>query len=338
LQPLVILAPMSGFTGSAFRRLARRLGADLTWTELISAQMILVKGLDDPLLHVTDAERPVRLQLHGSEPRAILEAAERVCREIAPDGLDLNAGCPARKVVRSGSGAALLTDLPRLFEMAKGLVEIARSHGMEASVKFRLGFERDEMERIAETLLRAGVKILALHPRLAREGFSGRARWSRVRDLKQMVGKDARVYLSGDVKSLEDFHRAAAETGADGVMIGRAALTRPWIFTEIKAGKTLELKTADRIALLEELHAYADHLDAEQRLKMLKLFAPKFLKGVPGRRKLLPHLLAAESVEEFFTRLRMLDETHRSQTDQSPEEDGQLSGPPHHGGGRLHLL
>ncbi len=329
---------MSGFTGSAFRRLARRLGADLTWTELVSARMILAKGLTDPLTYVTQEERPLRFQLYGAEPKALFDAARLVLEKLRPEGIDLNAGCPARKVVRTGAGAALLSDLSRLFEIAKGLAEIARSYGVEASIKFRLGFERDEMERIAETLLRAGIRILALHPRLAKEGFSGKARWERVRELKKLVGKEGQVYLSGDVKSLEDFSRAAQETEANGIMIGRAALSRPWIFTEIKRGKTLELKTSDRIALLEELHAYADYVDQEQRLKMLKLLAPKFLKGVPGRRKLLPDLLAAKSVEEFFLRLRKLDETHRPPTDQSPEEDGQFPGLPHHGGGGFHLL
>ncbi len=321
---------MSGFTGSAFRRLARRLGADLTWSELISAHLVLIKGLSDPLLHVTPKERPLRLQLYGSEPEALFQAAKVVLQTIRPEGLDLNAGCPARKVVRTGAGAALLTDRKKLLTIARGLAELASSFGVDFSVKFRLGFEKDELEVIAETLLKAGVKTLALHPRLAKEGFSGRARWDRVKDLKKLVGKEISVYLSGDVRSLEDFWRAVQETGCDGVLIGRAALARPWIFAEIKGGKTLELKASDRIALLEELGSYLDYVEGEQRLKILKLFVPKFLKGIPGRRKLLPELLAEEREEKFWARLRSLNETHRPETNQSSQKDRQLSGITHH--------
>ena len=302
------MAPLAGFTGSAFRRLVRRFGAQLTWTELISAKMILAKGLGDPLLYVTPEERPLRLQLHGAEPQDLAQAAYRVLQEIKPEGIDLNAGCPARKVIQSGAGAALLTDLPRLRAVASALAQVASAFGVEASVKFRLGFEKDEMERIAETLLESGIKILALHPRTAKEGFAQTARWSRVRDLKHLVGKEARVFLSGDVKTWTDFYRAYEETGCDGIMIGRAALRRPWIFKEIREKRALEFGLADRIDLLKDLFdLLKEYMDEKRALKVLKLFVPKFLYGLPGRKKITAFLLEATDPETFQNRLLHLD-------------------------------
>ncbi len=307
----VILAPMSGFTHSPFRRLARKLGADWTWTELISAKMILTTGLDHPLLSFTEEERPLRLQLYDADPDDLFRAGELVLKHLHPDGLDLNAGCPAPKVTRLGAGAALLRDLSRLYEAACAIAEACKGHGIQPSVKFRLGWDKDHLEKITEALLKAGIKILVLHARLAKEGFSSRARWSRIKALKELVGQEVMVIGNGDVQSIRDISKLFQETGCDGVMIGRAALSRPWIFTEWKEGKILEFSLKDRIRLIKQLWKYFEAYDRARALKGLKVLVPRLLKGVHGRRYIVPWLLKSPDEMIFKERLARLQDEKR---------------------------
>ncbi len=305
--PLIGLAPLAGFTESAFRRLCRELGADFTWTELISADFLVNRGLNGPLCYVSAAERPLRFQLHGSREKTLVQAARLVLEEIRPEGLDLNAGCPARKIVKAGAGAALLATPKKLARLARTLAELAHAYGVDFSVKFRLGFAQDELERLTEALLGAGVDLLVLHPRTAKEGFRGQARWERIRDLVRMVGDEARVFGSGDVKSLADVKAFFACTGAHGVLIGRAALSRPWIFKECKTREERELSLAQRVALLKRLERYLlSYRSPKDCLRVLKTFAPKFFKGISGRRKFTPALLKAPDLATFWEILEAL--------------------------------
>jgi tRNA-dihydrouridine synthase len=249
----------------------------------------------------------LRIQLHGANPEEIFQAASLVLEHLRPDGLDLNAGCPAPKVVRTGAGAALLKDLPRLYEEASALKEACQRHGVEASVKFRLGFHEDRLEEIAEVLLRAGIKILALHARLAKEGFSGKARWHRIRDLKRLVGHEALVIGNGDVRTRADIEQLFEETGCDGVMIGRAALSRPWIFREWREGRSLEPDLGERLSLLETLwHDLLRQRGKEGAAKALKVLVPKILKGLPGRKKITTEFLHTSDPERFFPVIRRM--------------------------------
>ncbi len=304
----VILAPMSGFTHSAFRRLARRLGADWTWSELISARMVLSKGLDDPLLHFTPEERPINLQLYGSDPDDLFRAGELILKYLRPDGLDLNAGCPAPKVVKTYAGAALLKDLHRLYEAACAICAVCNQYGCKASVKFRLGFSEDCLEDLVEVLTQAGIKILILHARLAKEGFSVKARWSRIRDLKRLVGNQALVIGNGDVKSFKDIEGLFQATNCDGVMIGRAALARPWIFKEWKHSQSIELNLAERISLLEQLWTDLKRgkKKAANAFKSIRLLIPKIFKGLKACRRIVHWLLKARDEETLWQRLHWL--------------------------------
>ncbi len=307
VRKIVGLAPLAGFTESAFRRLARELGADFTWTELISGDFILSRGINHPQFHIFFEERPLRFQLQGSKTKNLVEAAQKVLYSLKPEGLDLNAGCPARKVIKTGAGAALLTNLPLLFEIAKNLAEIAHSFGSNFSVKFRLGFAEDELEKITETLLKAGVDILALHPRTASQGFSGRARWERIRDLVKMVGGEVLVLGSGDITCLSDLERFFKNTKAHGALIGRAALKRPWIFYEWKQKHEINFSLKERLELLRRLESYLKaYRSSEEVLKTLKLWIPKFLKGLPGKRKILPLVLKASTLSDFWQALHLL--------------------------------
>ena len=301
----VILAPLAGYTHSPFRRLLRRLGADRTWSEMVSAEMVLRRGLEDPLLTFTPEERPLVIQLFGSEPERLFRAAEVVARELRPDGLDLNAGCPARKVVSRGAGAALLRDPARLAACAEALAQAARAHGIPASVKMRLGWEEDHLEALVERLLPTGISALVLHPRLAVEGFSGRARWSRIRDLGRLVGPEGLFVIgNGDVNTPEDVERMFAETGCQAVMVGRAALRNPWIFREYREGRPAEkpasLRARFALELLEEMFRVFRPETAGRKIKGL---LAQLFKGLPGRKALVRPLLLAPNVQTLQAHL-----------------------------------
>ncbi|WP_210534640.1 tRNA dihydrouridine synthase [Thermosulfurimonas marina] len=302
----VILAPLAGYTHSPFRRLLRRLGADRTWTELVSAEMILQKGLEDPLCYFTEAERPLVFQLFGADPEKIFRAAERVARELRPDALDLNAGCPVRKVVSRGAGAALLKDPERLAACAQALAEAARRAGLPASVKMRLGWDKDRLEELVERLLHTGISALVLHARLAVEGFSGQARWPRLRDLVQLAAPEGLFVIgNGDIKAPEDIKRMFKETGCQAVMVGRAALRNPWIFKEYKENRLLEKPPSLRARLaLELLEEMFQVFRPETACKKIKGLLAQLFKGLPGKKALLAPLLTAENCSSLIKGLQ----------------------------------
>ncbi len=303
----VILAPLAGYTHSPFRKLLRRLGADRTWTELVSADMILRKGLSDPLLRFTPEERPLVIQLFGNDPEKIYRAGELVAQELKPDGLDLNLGCSVRKVASRGAGAGLLRDLARLSACAEALVSAGKAHGIPVSAKIRLGWDRDILGKIAERLLAAGVSAIVLHPRLAVEGFSGRARWERIRDLVTLFGREIPVIGNGDVLTWRDIGRLFQETGCHAVMVGRAALKNPWIFEEYHKKQPLPKDVTARAAfaleLLEEMGVF---FRPETAGKKIKAFLAQLFKGIPGKRTFLPDLLTAPDYRSLTSRLKKL--------------------------------
>jgi len=320
----VILAPLAGYTHSPFRRLVRRLGADRTWTELVSADLILRKGPSDPLLRFTPEERPLTVQLFGNDPEKIHRAGRLVARELRPDGLDLNLGCPVKKVVSRGAGAGLLRDLVRMQACAEALVSAGKAHGIPVSAKIRLGWDEDRLEDIVERLLSAGISALVLHPRLAREGFSGRARWERIRDLVRLAGNRIFVIGNGDIRKWTDIERMFRETGCAAVMVGRAALKNPWIFKEFREKRELAHGISERAALaLELLDEMARFFRPETAAKKIKAFLAQLFKGVPGKRALLPALLTAPDYETLEKRLRsLLEGSNRGKLHPRPSGEG----------------
>lgn len=305
----VILAPLAGFTHSPFRRLARRLGAGRTWTELVSADMILKKGLGEPLLFFTAEERPITIQLFGNDPEKIYQAGLLVARDLKPDGLDLNLGCSVKKVASRGAGAGLLKDLSRMEACAEALVAAGKAYGIPVSAKFRLGWGRDRLEEITERLVRAGVSTLVLHPRLAVEGFSGQARWERIRDLVRLVGENIFVIGNGDVRNWRDIERMFCETGVRAVMVGRAALKNPWIFQEYRARKSLAIGLIERVNFaLELLTLMFEVFRKETACKKIKALLAQLFKGLPNRKRFLPPLLTAPDCHTLIKRLEKLKE------------------------------
>jgi tRNA-dihydrouridine synthase B len=228
----LILAPLAGVTDTTFRRLCRENGADIVVTEMVSARGLLRDpGRSGRYLAYDEAERPVGAQLFGSDPGEIAEAAAEVARR-GFDFVDINMGCPVRKVTGGGSGAAILSD-PRLAgEIARAAV---RAGGIPVTAKIRSGFgtEKETYLAVAEELFSARVAAVTLHPRHRGQMFSGAADWTHIAALKRAFPGET-VIGNGDVRTPGDAARMLAETGCDSVMIGRAAMGNPWIFAAMK--------------------------------------------------------------------------------------------------------
>jgi len=228
----LILAPLAGVSDSVFRRLCREGGADIVVTEMVSAKGLLC----DPrrtgrYLAFDESERPVGAQLFGSDPGEIAEAAAEVARR-GFDFVDINMGCPVRKVTGGGSGAAILSNPRRAGQIAGAAV---RAADIPVTAKIRSGFgaERETFLEVSRELFDAGVAAVTLHPRHRAQMFSGTADWDHIAALKRSF-PDRVVIGNGDVRGPGDAARMRAATGCDSVMVGRAALGNPWIFASLK--------------------------------------------------------------------------------------------------------
>jgi len=286
----LILAPLAGYTDFAFRLTCRRFGVDLTVSEMVSADGLVLgrpnsKGRRKTLT-LADAhedDHPFAVQLFGKDPAKLAEAVRVVCGERLVEMIDLNAGCPVRKVVSSGHGVALMRDPAAL---GKILEAMRQATDLPLTVKLRAGAEeRNALEcaKVAET---AGVDAIAVHPRLRLEGFKGQADWSLIAAVKQAV--DVPVIGNGDVVAGEDAVRMRNETGCDAVMIGRGAVGRPWLFAQARAaldGRPLPPEPdgpAKLEILRDHLSVLTDRKSETVAAKEMRKFALRLVRGVPG--------------------------------------------------------
>jgi len=224
LSSNLILAPMSGITDYPFRRLVREMGCNLAFTEMVSAEGLLRKGRS--FLKIEKDEHPVSVQLFGSDPNILAEAAQ-VAEGMGADAIDINMGCPAKQVVKTGAGA----DLMRFPEKVKGILfEVRKKVKSLITIKIRSGWDGEhinavEISKIAED---CGIDAISIHPRTRVQGFRGQADWSLIGEVKRAV--HIPVIGNGDVTTPPLAKKMLEETGCDGVMIGRGALGNPWIF------------------------------------------------------------------------------------------------------------
>ena len=231
---LILLAPMDGLTHAAFRRLVASYGPpDLFYSEMISVRAVVFQPPErDPYLWHTETDRPLIVQLAGREPELFEEAIRRLEERFDFAGYDLNFGCGRGRARRQGWGAALLSE-PDLARRIARAARRATRKPLSAKLRSAPGHDLKKLLSFAEGLLAEGVETLILHPRAPEEGFRRPPRWEEIRELKRATG--ARIIGNGDVFSPEDAKRMLSATGCDGVMIGRAALLRPWIFRDVKA-------------------------------------------------------------------------------------------------------
>jgi tRNA-dihydrouridine synthase B len=309
IAPGTVLAPMAGVTDTVFRRFIKNLGGcGLIMTEFTSADGLLrdprVRGR---YLHFYEDEHPVSAQLFGSSP-AVLADAARMVEDLGFDLVDLNLGCPAKKVVKCNGGSGLLRDLPligKIFETVRAAVKIP------FTVKFRAGWNDDEiicveLARMAESCGLCGV---ALHARTREQGYSGNARWEWIASVKQAV--KISVIGNGDIRTPADACAMVAQTGCDAVMIGRTAPSNPWIFRQIEqyvsSGTYVEPTEGDRYQMIRTYFQMLLEEEMPGAEGKMKQFASWFTHGVPGGAALRKTIYEAktgasifQNVEEFF--------------------------------------
>lgn len=308
VRPAHILAPMAGITDTVFRRFIKRLGGcGLIMTEFVSSEGLLRQNLrSHRYLYYTDEERPITAQIFGADPDHLAEAA-RMIEDLGFDIIDLNLGCPAKKVVKCG-GSGLLRDLPLLETVFK---KIRAAVTIPFSVKIRAGWSDEEIVavQVARLAEDCGVEALAVHPRTRLQGFSGRARWEIIREVKANVRIP--VIGNGDVFAPPDALALRKQTGVDAVMIGRAAATNPWIFRQMdeyfRSGAYTEPTEADRYELIRTYYRMLVAEDIPGAIGKMKQFASWFTHGVRNGAELRRRVQSArepsevlERVEEFF--------------------------------------
>lgn len=323
----LVLAPMEDVTNLAFRLLAKRIGRPgLMFTEFVSA-MAIHHGATKTLkkMRVMQEERPLGIQIFGGEPDVMAETA-RVAEEMGADIVDINMGCWVPKVCRTGSGAALLKDP----ELAAQIVSaVVKSVNVPVTVKVRAGWDWSLFAApdLAKRFQDAGAQMLTLHARFAKQGFEGQADWALIRELRKAV--TVPLIGNGDVKTPEDAKRMIDETGCDGVMVGRAAISNPWALERIRAAlcgeapppsPTLDKRVQTAIEHAKNMVAFEENLDtwaqvcalpeaersaAELRgIRALRGQLPLYIKGEPGAAEVRGRLSRVSSVQELEDILR----------------------------------
>jgi nifR3 family TIM-barrel protein len=285
LENNVVLAPMAGVNNQAFRIIARRFGTGLVTTEMVSDKALLLKNeYTWRMLEVDPEEHPVSMQIFGSEKASLVEAAKIIDTSSAADIIDINMGCPVPKVTKSGGGSAWLLSPDKIEEAVAAVVAAVAK---PVTVKIRSGWDSAHILAVenAQALERAGVSAIAIHGRTKTQMYTGKADWDIIAKVKAAV--NVPVIGNGDVREPEDALRMLAETGADGVMIGRAALGNPWLLYRT-ARLLRDGESVGEPTLSEKLAIALEHLDRLVALKgetvgvkEMRKHAGWYLKGLP---------------------------------------------------------
>ncbi|MGB1932131.1 MAG: tRNA dihydrouridine synthase, partial [Flavobacteriales bacterium] len=229
----LLLAPMEDVSDPPFRALCKRHGADVMYTEFISSEGLIRDAVKSTQkLDFFDYERPLAIQIFGHDIESMKQTT-KICEKVNPDFIDINYGCPVKKVTCKGAGSGILKDIPKMVSMTK---EIVNSTHLPVTVKTRLGWDDNSKHivEIAERLQDVGIKAIAIHGRTRKQMYKGEADWSLIADVKNNPRMHIPVFGNGDVDSPQTAQLKRDKYGVDGIMIGRAAIGYPWIFNEIK--------------------------------------------------------------------------------------------------------
>lgn len=317
----VVLAPMEDVTDIGFRLLCRRLGASMVYSEFVAADaLVRMVGRSLEKLNVCSEERPVAIQIYGKDPVAVRDAAQIVVERARPDVLDINFGCPVKRVAGKGAGAGLLQDIPRMLEITRAVVDAV---DVPVTAKTRLGWDKTQIiiPTLAEQLQDCGIQALTIHGRTRSQMYTGEADWEPIGEVK----KNPRIHIpiigNGDITSGEGARQAFERYGVDAVMVGRATFGRPWIFKEIHDALHPEaLHDADGAiesaypvlspdwqldVLKEQVRQSVARIDEYRGILHIRrhLAATPLFKGIPDFRQQRIAMLRAETVDELFEQM-----------------------------------
>ena len=306
----LLLAPMEDVSDPPFRALCKEHGADILYTEFISSEG-LIRDAEKSImkLDIYDFERPIGIQIFGNEITSMRLAAE-ICERAKPEFIDINYGCPVKKVADKGAGAGILKDIPKMVAMTK---EIVDATNIPVTVKTRLGWDEETkyIVEVAERLQDVGIKALSIHGRTRKQMYKGEADWTLIGEVKNNPKMHIPIFGNGDVDTPEKVAEVKNKYGVDGVMIGRAAIGYPWIFNEIKhflkAGEHLAPPTiADRvIACKQHLNHSIEWKGQILGIAEMKRHYTNYFKGIPHFKDYRIKMVTSESEKEIQS---LLDE------------------------------
>ena len=292
----VFLAPMEDVTDIGFRMLCKRFGAAMVYTEFVSAEALIrdVKSTISKLT-ISDEERPVGIQIYGRDVEAMIEAA-KIVEQAGPDLIDLNFGCPVKKVAGKGAGAGMLQNIPKMLEITQKVVEAVR---LPVTVKTRLGWNHEQLiiTSLAEQLQDCGIQGLTIHGRTRSQMYTGNADWTLIGEVKRNPCVHIPIIGNGDIHSLDEADVAFDTYGVDAVMIGRATFGCPWIFTR----ESLDFN--DKLNILEELlRINVERIDEKRGILHTRrhLAATPIFKGIPNFRQTRIAMLRAETMPDLL--------------------------------------
>lgn len=303
----IMLAPMEDVTDIGFRHLCKRFGAAMVYTEFVSAEA-LVRNVKSTMnkLHVGDDERPVGIQIYGRDVPQMVEAA-KIVEEAGPDVIDINFGCPVKKVAGKGAGAGMLKNIPLMLDITR---EVVKAVKLPVTVKTRLGWDSGNIiiTELAEQLQDCGIKALTIHGRTRAQMYTGEADWTPIMEVKQNPRIKIPIIGNGDITTPEQAKRAFDDYGVDAVMIGRATFGRAWIFKEIRDyldGKGIDetLDNGKKLDILEEqLRINVERIDEYRGILHTRrhLAATPIFKGIPDFRQTRIELLRADNMESLM--------------------------------------
>lgn len=313
-RPL-FLAPMEDVTDIGFRMLCKRYGAAMVYTEFVSADAIIrsIKSTLDKM-SINDAERPVGVQIYGRDVESMVEAA-RIVERVNPDLIDLNFGCPVKKVAGKGAGSGMLRNIPLLLDITRNVVQAVST---PVTVKTRLGWDNDSLviTELAEQLQDCGIKALTIHGRTRAQMYTGEADWSLIGEVKRNPRIHISIIGNGDITTPEEAKRAFDDYGVDAVMVGRATFGRPWVFKEMRDyidnTPSTALTLDDKIDILEEqLRINVERIDEYRGIIHTRrhLASSPIFKGIPDFKSTRIAMLRATKVDEL---IEILEECRRN--------------------------
>ena len=305
-KPL-FLAPMEDVTDIGFRMLCKRFGAAMVYTEFVSAEA-LVRNIKSTInkLSIADSERPVGIQIYGRDVESMVEAA-KIVEQVSPDVIDLNFGCPVKKVASKGAGSGMLRNIPLMLEITKEVVKAVKT---PVTVKTRLGWDSENLviTTLAEQLQDCGIEALTIHGRTRAQMYTGNADWSLIKEVKDNPRIHIPIIGNGDITTAEEAKMAFERYGVDVVMVGRATFGRPWVFKEMNElvqgidGTSTALTIDDKIDILkEQLEINVEKIDEYRGILHTRrhLASSPIFKGIPDFKQTRIAMLRANTVDEL---------------------------------------